>query len=292
MGLGRRGDERLRGVPVDSPWQGWINAEVYDLFVREHGIYRALNRRLAELAEIAAARRVLDLACGAGATALACLAQLPADGELWGVDGSAAMVAVARAQVRDPRARFAVAAAAAIEEAVAGPFDRAVCNAALWQFPALPPVLAAVARLLVPGGLFAFNVPAERLAGEESPVHPFQVALARAIERKTHRPFSPSATSLDPERLGEWLAEAGFAPPKRERFTYRGPQGELMDLTEIPAMIEPMTPGLTAADRRAVLRQARRRTDPQEVVEVPWIYFVARRRGAGQPVAAPPGPPR
>lgn len=266
-----------------DPWKSRLNAEVYHGFVREHAIYRELNRRLVELAEIASAGRVLDLACGAGATALACLRRLPARGELVGVDASEAMVDVARGQVRDPRARFFTAAAAAVEEVVRGPFDRAVCNAAFWQFPAPRPVVAALGRLLAPGARFVFNVPAERVAGEEAPVHPFQVALARAIEEHTGRLFPRTPAGLDPGALAEWLEEAGFEPAGRERFVYHGPQGELMELMEIPAMIEPLTPGLSEEERRAVLDRARERADPEERVEVPWIYFTARRQGSPEP---------
>jgi len=265
-------------VPSDSPWKSWLNAEVYHRFVREHSIYDELNRRLVELAEIATAHRVLDLACGAGATARACLRRLPARGELVGVDGSAAMVGVARGHIRDPRARFHVAAAARLEEVVRGPFDRALSNAAFWQFPAPGPVLAGVGRLLAPEALFVFNVPAERVVGEAAPVHPFQVALARAIESETGRRFGLAANQLDPQVLRRLLEDSGFDLVGRERFVYRGRQGELMELMEIPAMIEPLTPELTDTQRQAVLERARTHTDPAEPVEVPWIYFITRRR--------------
>lgn len=159
--------------PHASPWAGWWNAEVYDAFSREHRIYRALNWKLVALARIGSARRVLDLACGAGATARACLERLPARGELVGVDASEAMVEVARTRVRDPRARFVVAPASGFEAAVSGRFDRAVCNAAFWQFPDRRAVLAALARRLDEGALFVFNVPEERLRPVNGPArHP------------------------------------------------------------------------------------------------------------------------
>jgi ubiquinone/menaquinone biosynthesis C-methylase UbiE len=269
-----------------SPWSGWHNAEVYEAFTREHGIYRALNRRLADLAEIDTAARVLDLACGAGATALACLERMPARSELVGVDGSEEMVAVARDRVRDPRARFRVAAASALERVTAGPFDRAVCNAAFWQFPDPGSVLAALARILAPGGCFVFNVPAERLASEPSepaaggPSHltPFQVALARAVERRTRDPF-PGHETLDPDRLEVRLGEAGFEAVERHPFAYRGRQRELMELMTIPAMIDRVAPDLGESERAAALDEARRHTDPDQRVVVPWVYFVARRSG-------------
>lgn len=267
-------------MPSESPWSGWANAEIYDAFVAEHGIYRALNRRLVELAEIASARRVLDLACGGGATARACLEVLPARGELVGVDASQAMVRIARERVRDPRARFEVAPAAALERAAPGPFDRAVSNAAFWQFPGKRAVLAALARVLEDGGLLVFNVPAELLAGETSEPTPFQVALARAVEARSGHPL-PTSPPLDPERLVARLAEAGFELAAREPFAYRTRQEELMELMAIPAMLRRLAPDLPEPERRTALAQARRRTDPEQEVTIPWLYFVARRPRPG-----------
>ena len=267
-----------------SPWAGWVNAETYDLFVREQPIYRWLNRRLVALADVRAAHRVLDLACGTGATALACLAVLPAEGELVGVDASEAMVQVARTRVLDRRARFAVAAASELTAAVGEPpgaaFDRVVSNAAFWQFPDPAAVLAAVAAVLAPGGLLAFNVPASRLRDEASQVHPFQVALSRAVAARggeSHGGGAGDRDEVDRPALEDALAEAGFELAAVERHTYRGRQGELMELMEIPAMLHRATPGLSAADALAALAQARRRTDPAQPIEVPWIYWLARR---------------
>lgn len=267
-------------MPPTSPWAGWLNAEIYDDFVQEFGIYRALNRRLADLAEVATAHRVLDLACGGGATALACLERMPGGSELFGVDGSEAMVAVARARVRDPRARFRVAAASGLERVAPGPFDRAVCNAAFWQFPDPRGVLAALARVLEVGARFVFNVPAERLAGEEAHVSPFQVALARAVEARAHRPF-PTAEPLPPGSIEGLLRDAGFALARRDRFAYSARQSELMELMAIPAMIRRVAPELTEDERRAALAEARRHTDPDQRVRVDWVYFVGASSRAG-----------
>lgn len=258
-----------------SPWAGWINAEAYDAFVRERPIYRWLNRHLVELARLGDARRVLDLACGTGATARACLRALPREGEVVGVDGSAAMVGVARSRVPDPRARFEVAAASEVARSVAGPFDRAVCNAALWQFPDRAAVLAAVASLLVPGGLFAFNVPASRLRGEVADVHPFQVALSHEVEERGAE--RATGDEVDPLRLDADLGEAGFRELERRRVVYEGRQGELMELMEIPAMLRRAAPDLRVEARESALAAARRRTDPDQAVEVPWVFWVARR---------------
>jgi len=269
-----------------SPWTGWANAETYDSFVREHPIYRWLNRQLVEIGRVAEAGNVLDLACGTGATTRACLAVLPPRGEILGVDASTAMVEVARARVGDPRARFAVAPASGVSQvaASAAPFDRVLSNAAFWQFPDPASVLAGLSPLLTPGALFAFNVPASRLAGEATPVHPFQVALARAVSDRSGAGAGGGSEAVDPGVLEAALREAGFRLVSRERRVYRSTQHELMELMEIPAMLHRAAPGLAPARRRDALVEARRATDPEQAVEVPWLYWLASfGESPGQP---------
>lgn len=256
------------------PWSDRVNAEEYERYARDRPLYRALNEKLVALARLGSARRVLDLACGTGATARAVLGVLPADGEVVGVDASAAMVEVARAVVGDPRARFLVAPAAGVERVVEGPFDRVLSNAAFGQFPDLRPVVAAVARLLAPGGLFVFDLPGERLTGGGGRPHPFQVALARAVGGG----HTTAPAPIDERVLVELLAEQGFDVVGRERFVYRGRQGELVELMEIPAMIARAAPEASLEDRAAAVAEASRDIDPAQPVEVPWEYFVAERR--------------
>jgi SAM-dependent methyltransferase len=255
-----------------------VNAEIYDRFVRDHQIYRRLNHRLAELAELRDARRVLDLACGTGATALACLRLMDPDCDLLGVDASEDMVEVARANILDPRARFVVCPATTVDRTLAGGFDRAVCNAAFWQFPTPRQVLEALSSVLDPGGRLVFNVPAERIEGESRRAHPFQIALARALEARTERPFPASPATLRPDLLLEALDETGFEPAEPVRFTYEGRQHELIELMSIPAMLTPLAPRLSDEARQQAWEEARSRSDAAENVAVDWIYFVARKR--------------
>lgn len=264
----------------DSPslWGDWLNAEIYNSYVHEYPIYRELNRRLAEIAGLGDAKRVLDLACGSGATSRACLAFLGSDAELVGVDASEPLVELARMEIRDPRARFAVAPAAALERVVEGPFDRIVCNTAFWQFPSPTTVIRALGRLTEPGATFFFNVPAERVLGAAAAIHPFQAALARAIEDHTEGSFRKTPAQIDPDHLAEWLDDAGFDLERAERFVYNGRQEEFLELMKVPAMIGPLTPDLSPESRLAALRRAAERIDLEERVDVPWIYFIARRR--------------
>jgi len=262
----------------EGRWRGWQNAEIYDRFVRERGIYRWLNERLVERAALEEARRVLDLGCGTGATTQACLARLPPEAEVVGLDASAEMVEVARAQTIDPRASFVVADAADAAEAVEGPFDRAVSNAAFWQFPRRDRVLAALGELLESGARFVLNVPAERVESGGAEIHPFQVALARAIEARQGAPFVSNATPFDPGAFAAQARPHGLELVACERLVWRGAQGELMELMQIPAMIRPLTEELDDAATREALLAAREATDPAERVEVPWLYLTLLRR--------------
>ena len=97
------------------------------------------------------ALRVLDVGCGEGWLARA----LAAPGvEVLGVDGSAPLVAAARAHDAPSTARFALATYETLiadPASASGPWDLVVCNYSLLGHP-LAPLLAALAGRLAPGG--------------------------------------------------------------------------------------------------------------------------------------------
>lgn len=260
------------------PWKSRINAEIYDSFIREGRIYDWLNERIVGLADLPGADRILDLACGTGATTLACLPAMDPRASIVGIDASAEMVSVARANVHDPRARFEVGSAAEADR-LGGRFDRVICNAAFWQFPAARAVFEALSRVTGPRAGLAFNVPADRVSGEPVTIHPFQVSLIRSIEEAKGSSLDISPATVDLANLEADGAEHGFELKRIERLSYRGRQGELMELMSIPAMIEPLTPELDPAGRRSVLKRAFEQSDPDDEVIVPWIFLSFERAG-------------
>ena len=261
------------------PWKGWQNAEIYQDFVAGHGIYRRLNDELTVRAGLESARCVLDIGCGTGATTRAALARMPRDSEILGIDASVEMVAVAATRTLDPRADFRVLAAGALATLTARSFDRALSNAAVWQFPSMAPVIEGLSLVLRPGGRFVFNVPAERVEGERSQVHAFQASLAREIEEATGAPLSRNPDSFDPDAFAMLLERNGFALESTETFVYRCPQSELVELMKIPAMTAPMAPGLAWEARIEIVDRAAARIDPDEVIDVPLVYYSARLEG-------------
>jgi SAM-dependent methyltransferase len=262
-------------------WNDWVSVEVYREYVESYPLYLALNRRIAELAELRSARRILDLGSGTGETTLACLDFMPARAAILGVDAAATMVQVARARVSDPRAQFRCIDVTDLSVARHGRFDRAVCNAASWLFPNPAAILARLQRLLGPDGLLVFNIPADRLRGSTEAPHPFQIELALALRAHLDCSRSLSAQPLfDPGRMRAALEGRGFWIETVDVCRYRARQEELIELMQIPAMAARLHPSLDGNAGLRVVRSAASRSDPELEVEVAWINYVARRVAA------------
>ena len=100
--------------------------------------------------------RWLDVGCGTGALAETVL-ELAAPSEVMGVDPSAAYVAFARGRVKDPRARFDVGDARALQAATAT-FDAVVSGLVLNFVPEPEKAVSEMARVARPGGVVAAYV--------------------------------------------------------------------------------------------------------------------------------------
>lgn len=85
---------------TSKAWDDAHNAEAYAAFTRRFPMYADTSRDVVERAEVSAADGVLDLCCGTGVTTRTLLTRLPATARLWSVDGSPAMLQVARAETR------------------------------------------------------------------------------------------------------------------------------------------------------------------------------------------------
>ena len=112
-----------------------------------------LSLRLAELAGVAPGQRVVDVACGRGATALLLARELGC--EAVGVDLGARAIAQARhAAGAGERASFLVGDAETLPLRDAG-FDVALSECSLCTFPDKPRAIAEMARVVRPGGTIA-----------------------------------------------------------------------------------------------------------------------------------------
>jgi ubiquinone/menaquinone biosynthesis C-methylase UbiE len=261
----------------DDAWDTWVNAEIYREYVENFPVYRTLSQRLAELSQLSRAKRVLDLGCGTGATAVVCLEKLPLDAEVDCVDASTTMLEAARSSVNDPRARFVRAKAERVAGVVPYGFDRTICNAAFGLFSDPAAVIRAVADVLVPGGLFVFNVPLGQIEGGHIEPGPFQISLAHALnERAGLRPQPPRR--FHAANLKHSLRASGFDVEGLSPFRYRARQREFMELMQVPALAVQLAPELGYEECLDVVRRAVHTSDPLLEVEVDWVFFVARRQ--------------
>ena len=134
-----------------------------------------LTRRLAQLANVERGDRVLDVACGSGATALLLARELRCD--VVGVDlGARAIVHATGAAVAGGlQARFIVGDAEALPFPDAG-FDAVLSECSLCTFPDKQRAVAEMARVVRPGGTIAI---ADVTADVDALPAPLRSAAAR-----------------------------------------------------------------------------------------------------------------
>jgi arsenite methyltransferase len=164
-----------------------------------------LTRRLAGLAGVARGDRVLDVACGSGATALLLAREL--DCSVVGVDlGTHAIeraTASASAAGLDDRARFLLGDAEALPVADAA-FDVAISECSLCTFPDKRRAVAEMARVVRPRGTIAI---ADVTAHRDDLPAPLRSAAAR---------IACVADACSADEYAALLSDAGCEPTNIE----------------------------------------------------------------------------
>jgi len=259
-------------------WDDPRAAETYAEIVAAGRLYRFLAGILAELVDPRPGERLLDLAAGTGIVAERLLARAGPGVSLVLADGAAAMLRVAL-----PRFPAGIAAGAVVSPAAlpfgSSIFDAGTCSAALWHFVPLDRSLSEVARVLRPGGRFAWNVPAAQLADvPDLPPAPLQVALAREGERRFGRAPAPAGPVRRRTDLLALAEEAGLELLEERVDDIPVPAAELAALARLPAFGGRLYPDVPPAGREAWVDAALARVDPSEASPVRWWSCVARRR--------------
>lgn len=133
-------------------------ADAYDGLVGANPGYHShlrLSAQRMQLPDAGRGLRLLDIGCGTGASTAALLKQAP-HAQIIGVDGSAGMLARARAKDWPDTVSFVQSRAEDLEQAgVSGPFDGILAAYLVRNLPDPDPVLRALRTLLKPGGVFA-----------------------------------------------------------------------------------------------------------------------------------------
>jgi SAM-dependent methyltransferase len=270
---------------LSDGWDSPENAEAYAAFCRRCSMYRDTSEDLAVVAGIEGAGLVIDLACGTGASTEAILARLPHDGRVVAVDGSEAMLAVARASIGDPRVRWIHARAEELTSHVGRIADVVVCNSGLWQMD-MPTVLEAISRTLQPGGRLAFNIGrafiALPLTPEESerPV-PDLLDLMQAAAVLYHG-FAPPypmpgrrRAPLTVESVSAMLGAAGFEVEPATVVEHEDTPECLRAWLSVPIFTERQYGSLPYERRMEALATAYERLDRGAPRRSRWAVFLA-----------------
>jgi SAM-dependent methyltransferase len=275
-------------APLDAVlgWDEDSTAEAYSAFTREFPMYGATSRDLARRAGLAGSRLVVDLCGGAGATAEAILAFVPAYAQVISLDSAAAMQRVGRRTLTDPRLTWVTAPAEELGEHVPGMVDAVVCNSAIWKTD-VPAVFAAVHQVLRPGGRFVFNI-GGGFAGVRHPdekdarTGPSLNTLIRQVAARDYG-YVPPPTSEEPPRLPlkvvtEHLATAGMTVLDTEVIAQHGTTAEKKAWLSIPVFARP-DGDFTHAQRMDILTKAYALTTPDTPTVTSWLVLVAQRPG-------------
>ncbi len=272
---------------MNSAWDDVHNAALYHEFTGRFSMYGETSHDVVRLAGAGNARRILDLCCGTGETTRALLAAAGDDAEVVALDGSPAMLDVARRTIDDPRVRWVLADAAELG-ARAQDVDAIVCNSAIWQTD-MPRVFSAAAAALLPGGRFAFNI------GRQFMIMPF---TADELERRGPSLFDyiQAFAVLDHDfvqpmggRRGRplWqeivtgmVEDAGLRLAAYEVVSYETPIERSYAWIRIPVFANNVLAGMPYERQLDVIDKAWARVSDKTATETSrWACFVAERPG-------------
>lgn len=198
-------------------------ARIYDieiLPVWSHRFGRMLLRDL----EIAPGAQILDIACGTGYPAVEIVRRMPAGARLIAIDGSSALLDVARKKIGELGAKGVFFRTEGNKERLSfadDVYDLVVCNLGLSELERPERALRELARVTRPGGQVRCTLPLAGTFGEFYDIyrevlvkHDKHAMLAALDEHIEH-------SYVTPERCEEWMAAAGLGEGALdvERFT-------------------------------------------------------------------------
>ncbi len=240
--------------------------------------------------------RIVDIGCGAGATAIA-VADMHPQARIVGIDLSPALVAIARERAGH-RTNIAFVTGDAVAEAAARarvdmPVDLYVSRHGVMFFADPVAAFASLGAAAAPGATFVFSCFAER------PANRWAVETLTAVgtdatpnmAQAADTPPGPFAFA-DPGHAAAILAAAGWDadPPQRIEFAYRAGEGDdpVADAVAFFRRIGPAAARLRAmslAEREAGIARLTdicERHRSGDVVEFPaaaWIWTARRPKG-------------
>lgn len=257
---------------------GWDHPETarrYEAFCTRHARYRQANEELVARISFAPDAVVVDLGAGTGRTADE-IRRAFDRGRILCVEPSNAMRAIGEARRPDVEWRG---------ELPHLPVDVVVCGAAIWQDADPTALVARIASILRPGGVFAFNIPALYLGipdreggGADPTLSAIPLYLAQHAPPLQHDDQAGDASPPIRSELA-WrslLEDAGFAVDIHA-FEHTLTQTELRDWLSLPVLTNRLLGALDLEARDRLLEEALDASDRASFKYEGWRVFVARK---------------
>lgn len=266
---------------TNPAWDDTRTARLYDEFTQEFPMYDTTSRDLVGLAGTANAATIVDLACGTGVTTRAILDLARPDASVVAIDGSKAMLDVARERVLDDRVRFVLDDAAALADHAAD-IDAIICNSAIWQLD-MAAVFAAAACALRPGGRFVFNIGRQFImlpfTEEETSSKPSLFEYAQAFAILDYDYVQPLGAKrrrlLSQDIVDEMLTAAGLRLETFEILIHSATPEQDAAWLKIPIFADNILYGLPYDRQAEIIDKAYARVDNSTISSTRWACFVA-----------------
>lgn len=236
-------------------WDTQENAEAYDNYARNFPMYQETSADLVEIAGLKPGMKVIDLAAGTGATTQAILAKIGDQGKVMAVDQADEMLKKAQEKFGGKNVGFIVAEAESLDQVIQEPVDGVICNSAFWQMKA-PETFQAIARVLKPGGIFAFNLPNQFFNDPDFIKH------------------SRNAIPYESTDLVAWGQAVGLNLETKIIKTYTKLQAERLAFQEIPVMRRNFS---TKEERDRLVDKLKGESAENVNQEQQWAHFVFRK---------------
>jgi len=270
-------------------WADSFNAQMYEQYAQAYPIYRETGKKLIELAGIRPGMSVVDLACGTGIVTEQIVSALEGNGTIIGIDGSAAMLAVAAQKFPAGMVRFVHSSAETIDELLPEEsVDVVICNSAFWQTRTRDTV-EALHKVLKGGARFLFNL---SLAGSlaytkptmqrpPSALLPYLLVQIAKDEYGYAIPQSPKRPKLTVEEVQRLLEGTLLTLVSWEDVTFEETAEDAYAFFHVPVMTEAYLPGLDYATRLEVVEKAFQQFEATHrgiaVWRYEWRYYILEK---------------
>ncbi len=187
-------------------------ARIYDSEILPVWSHRFGRMLLSDL-EVASGSQVLDVACGTGYPATEIVRRMPKDSRLIAIDGSAAMLDVARTKIEEMGAKnvfFRSESAVPKLSFADDVYDLVVCNLGLSDFPNPQTAVLDFARVARPGGEVRCTLPLSGTFQEFLDI--YQEVLTKHDKHETLAALQEHVSRTLPtvEQCYEWMDVAGY----------------------------------------------------------------------------------